>query len=71
MMSLNQLSKTPTNNTTFTGKCREQIYSFYFLAKSIHYTQFFYNVMLDAPSRIDNVQMDELFLKSTAPIIEK
>ena len=29
------------------------------------------DVMLDAPSRIDNVQMDELFLKSTAPIIEK
>ena len=42
MMCLNQLSKTPTNNTPFTGKCREQIYSFYFLAKSIHYTQFFY-----------------------------
>ena len=25
------------------------------------------DVMLDAPSRIDDVQMDELFLKSTAP----
>ena len=25
------------------------------------------DVMLDAPSRIDDIQMDELFLKSTAP----